>query len=75
MATPNTPKLKFNEFLDKKMEYRSGGKGQWKHIKKVWEGLKLKMDTWAIEETRRVQLNIYFNWSKYTYIFTKTYNT
>ena len=42
MATPNTPKLKFNDFLDQKMEYRSGGKEQWKHIKKVWEGLKLR---------------------------------
>ena len=42
MATPNTPKLRFNEFLEQKIEYRSGGKGQWKHMKKVWEGLKLK---------------------------------
>ena len=24
------------------MEYRSGGKGQWKDIKKVWEGVKLR---------------------------------
>lgn len=42
MTTPNTPKLKFNDFLDQKIENRSGGKEQWKPIKKVWEGLKLK---------------------------------
>lgn len=42
MAIPNTPKLKFNDFLDQKMQDRSGGKEQWKSIKKVWEGLKLK---------------------------------
>ncbi|XP_042179607.1 uncharacterized protein LOC121846702 [Oncorhynchus tshawytscha] len=27
MATPNTPKLRFNEFLEQKIEYRSGGNG------------------------------------------------
>lgn len=42
MATPQPPKLKFNDFLDQRMQDRSGGKEQWKSIKKVWEGLKLK---------------------------------
>ncbi|XP_031689057.1 uncharacterized protein LOC116375798 [Oncorhynchus kisutch] len=42
MATPQPPKFKFNDFLDQRMQDRSGGKEQWKSIKKVWEGLKLK---------------------------------
>lgn len=42
MANPNTPKLRFNEFLEQKIEYRSGGKERWTPIKKVWEGLKLR---------------------------------
>lgn len=42
MATSQPPKLKFNDFLDQRMQDRSGGKEQWKSIRKVWEGLKLK---------------------------------
>lgn len=42
MATTTVPKFKFNEYLDQRMQDRAGGKEQYKSIKKVWEGVKLK---------------------------------
>lgn len=42
MAFVTIPKFKFNDYLDQRIQERSGGKQEYKSIKKVWEGVKLR---------------------------------
>lgn len=42
MASITVPKLKFNEYLDQRIQERAGGKQEYKTIKKIWGEIRLR---------------------------------
>ena len=42
MASITVPKLKFNEYLDQRIQERAGGKQEYKSIKKIWGEIRLR---------------------------------